>query len=220
MTLHQADSPIAAARPEPGPGSDEPRAQPLRFDLPDADVVLYENFFEPREADELLRVLDATIEWRQESIRLYGKTFDLPRLTAWYGDCAKTYSWSGLTLRPRRWSAELLRIRQRVEQAAQTHFSSVLLNLYRGGRDGVEWHSDDEKELGLNPVIASLSFGATRLFQMRHATRVDLPRVDLLLAHGSLLLMRGPTQHHWRHRIPKTTRDVGRRINLTFRRIG
>lgn len=198
----------------------EAQAAPVRFDLPDAQVLLYENFFDRLEADALFEALDATIEWRQESIRLYGKSINLPRLTAWYGEPGTTYSYSGIAMQPLRWTAELLRVRQCIEQAAETRFSNVLLNLYRSGQDSVAWHSDDEKALGRNPVIGSVSFGQTRVFQMRHSTRRELARFDIALAHGSLLLMRGPTQHHWQHRIAKTDEPVGRRINLTFRSIG
>lgn len=188
----------------------------LSLEMPDADVLLYPEFFPSLEADALFADLFTGIAWKQDTIRLYGKTIPQPRLTAWYGEEGKTYTYSGITMTPHPWTASLQQIKQRIEAVAEVSFNSVLLNLYRDGRDSVAWHSDDEPELGLNPVIASVSLGAVRRFQFKHKHDTDL-RTGVELTHGSLLLMRGPTQHFWKHQIPKSTRPYGARINLTFR---
>jgi alkylated DNA repair dioxygenase AlkB len=185
--------------------------------LPDAEVTLYHDFFTPAESAELFDELRSAIAWGQRELKVYGKVYLEPRLTAWYGEEGKSYSYSGLTLAPLPWTPVLLRIKERVDAAAGVRFNSVLLNFYRDGNDGVGWHQDNEPELGENPVIASVSFGATRRFQMQHRRRKDTPRVELDLAGGSLLLMSGTTQHYWRHQAPKTAKPVGPRINLTFR---
>jgi alkylated DNA repair dioxygenase AlkB len=191
--------------------------KPLVYALPDAEVTLHPAFFPLAESDDFFARLRQETVWGQGRITLWGKTYDEPRLTAWYGDEGKSYSYSGLTLHPQPWTPLLLEIKARVDTAAQTVFNSVLLNLYRDGRDSNGWHQDNEPELGVNPVIASVSFGAVRRFQMRHKFRQDLERLDLDLPHGSLLLMTGATQHYWQHQIPKTAKPVGARINLTFR---
>ncbi|MGZ4044594.1 MAG: alpha-ketoglutarate-dependent dioxygenase AlkB family protein, partial [Bacteroidia bacterium] len=147
----------------------------------------------------------------------YGKMIDLPRLTAWYGENDKPYKYSGIPMNPHPWTSDLLRIKEKIEKEAGTEFSSVLLNLYRKGQDSVNWHSDDEKELGTNPVIGSVSFGETRVFQLKHKYDTKLKKIDIPLTHGSFLLMKGTTQHYWQHQIPKTTREIKPRINLTFR---
>jgi alkylated DNA repair dioxygenase AlkB len=187
------------------------------FALPDADLVLYPQFFSPAESDALFTELHRVTPWGQGHITLYGQRHAEPRLTAWYGDAGKRYSYSGLTLEPLPWTPLLLGIKARVNVAAQTEFNSVLLNLYRNGRDSNGWHQDNESELGHNPIIASISLGAVRRFQLRHKTRKDVPKLELDLPHGSLLVMAGPTQHHWQHQIPKTAKPVAERINLTFR---
>lgn len=185
--------------------------------LPDADVTYYPEFLPPAKSDQLYSELLNNTQWGQGRIKLYGKLYPEPRLTAWHGDDGMIYSYSGLTLHPLPWTETLLEIKARVEAAAGVEFNSVLLNLYRDGRDSNGWHQDNEPELGRNPVIASVSFGATRRFQMRHKLRKDLPRLDVDLDHGSLLLMSGETQHFWQHQISKTSKPVGQRINLTFR---
>jgi alkylated DNA repair dioxygenase AlkB len=173
-------------------------------------------FFTPDDSHLLLKRLRNEIEWTQESIRVPGKMVPLPRLTAWYGDEGTVYRWSGITQHPLPWTSLLKKIKQAVEDAAQTTFNSVLLNQYRDGQDSVSWHSDDEPELG--PVIASVSFGAVRQFQFK---RIDDPkqRLSIDLPDGSLLIMQGTTQQFWRHRIPKTTVPQTTRSNLTFRTI-
>lgn len=186
------------------------------LDLPDGDVVFYPAFFSRADADRLFHELQESTAWRQESIKLYGKPVDLPRLTAWYGDEGTGYTYSGIANVPLAWTPVLLEVKRAVESPCEVVFNSVLLNRYRSGKDSVAWHSDDEKEFGENPVIASVSFGDTRTFQFRHKKRKER-KASVELTHGSLLIMRGSTQHNWLHQIPKTTREVGERINLTFR---
>jgi len=192
-----------------------------RIELPDADVVLFPAFFSAAESDLLLDALTQKIAWKQEKVSMFGRTLDVPRLTAWYWEEGITYSYSGITHRALAWSADLLEIKARLERIASTPsssitFNSVLLNRYRDGSDSVSWHSDDERALGTNPVIASVSFGQPRRFQFKHKHDSQL-RATVELTHGSLLLMRGATQHHWMHQIPKSKQRLGERINLTYR---
>ena len=190
--------------------------QGQNLEMPDAAVTFYSGFMPEQEADACFEALAAQTVWKQETIKLYGKVLDIPRLTAWYGDAGKTYTYSGITVTPEPWTPELLHIRVRVEAIAGVAFNSVLLNYYRDQRDSVSWHSDDEPELGTNPIIASVSFGAKRPFQLKHRTDPKL-RTSVELTHGSLLLMYGTTQHYWKHQIPKSTKTHEPRINLTFR---
>jgi alkylated DNA repair dioxygenase AlkB len=140
----------------------------------------------------------------------------IPRLTAWYGDQGKSYTYSGIEQHPEHWHPTLKLIKSKIEQIAQISFNSVLINLYRNGKDSVSWHSDDEPELGENPIIASVSFGATRRFYLRHKHSKN-HKIDIDLASGSFLLMQGETQHFWQHQIAKTAKEIQPRINLTFR---
>jgi alkylated DNA repair dioxygenase AlkB len=192
--------------------------EPLRLDLPDADVCLWPQALPPDEADAQFSALRSRIDWRQEDILIFGERRRVPRLVAWHGDPGTTYTYSGTLHEPLPWTAELQSIRARVEALTGYRYNSVLLNLYRDGRDGMGWHSDDERELGRDPVIASVSLGAPRRFCLRHRRHRSL-QSDLLLPHGSLLCMGGATQHHWEHAVPKTRRPVGERVNLTFRRL-
>jgi len=184
--------------------------------IPDAEVFLYPTLLSYHEADQLFDTLKKNIIWEKQKIKLYGEVHDVPRLTAWYGDPNKSYIYSGIKLNTNPWNAVLLKIREKIEKISKIKFNSVLLNLYRSGSDSVSWHSDDEPELGRNPVIGSLSLGETRQFQMKHKFNRDLKQ-KILLQHGSFLLMRGKTQHHWLHQIPKRKNLKGERINLTFR---
>lgn len=165
-------------------------------------------------AEVFARLLEET-PWREESVVVYGKRHLQPRLTAWYGDASYTYS--GLRLEPLPWTALLLELRAAVEAVCGQRFNSVLLNRYRNGRDSMGMHSDDEPELGSEPVIASLSYGATRTFILRH--KRNKQTVRLALEEGTLLLMSGQLQRHWLHGINKSARPLGERINLTFRYI-
>lgn len=184
--------------------------------MPDAEVYLDPAFFNSEEADALLTDLTANIAWEQKAIQFMGKQVMQPRLVAWYGDEGKSYTYSGQTMHPLEWTPTLFNMKARLDAAAQVTFNSVLLNLYRYGQDSMGWHSDDEPELGTNPVIASVSLGATRTFQFKHKQNPDL-KLSIELTHGSLLLMRGATQHFWKHQVPKTKKPLSPRINLTFR---
>ena len=186
------------------------------IEIPDAEVFLYPTLLSCHEADQLFDTLKNNIIWEKQKIKLYGEVHDVPRLTAWYGDPNKSYIYSGIKLNTNPWNAVLLKIREKIEKISKIKFNSVLLNLYRSGSDSVSWHSDDEPELGRNPVIGSLSLGETRQFQMKHKFNRDLKQ-KILLQHGSFLLMRGKTQHYWLHQIPKRKNLKGERINLTFR---
>lgn len=179
--------------------------------------LFYPNFFSVSESDFFLRQLRADIDWKQESMNMYGKQVNFPRLTAWYGDNDRPYSFSGITLFPNNWTEELITIKERIEPLSRIRFNSVLLNLYRNGNDSISWHTDAEKELGENPIIASVNFGATRKFQLRHIKTKE--KLEIELTHGSLLVMQGELQHFWQHQVPKTTQNVSERINLTFRMI-
>ncbi|MDX2216845.1 MAG: alpha-ketoglutarate-dependent dioxygenase AlkB [Oculatellaceae cyanobacterium bins.114] len=187
--------------------------------LPDADLVLYPTLFGARESDRWLAELTQTIDWQQDWITMFGRSLPLPRLTAWYGDPGKCYTYSGITMAPKPWTESLLALKAQVDGVSGVTFNSVLLNLYRNGNDSMGWHSDDEPELGQNPVIGSLSFGETRRFGLRHKSQKEL-RHSLELTSGSFLLMQGTTQHCWQHQISKTKRTITPRINLTFRVIG
>jgi alkylated DNA repair dioxygenase AlkB len=187
-----------------------------RLPMPDAKVTFYQNFFDFQESDEMFQILLNEINWRQDRMKLYGKEIDLPRKTAWYGDQNKSYTFSGIHLDPEPWTPTLMQVKQRIEEVAEVEFNSVLLNLYRHGNDGISWHTDAEPELGENPVIGSVSFGGARRFMFRHRQDPDL-KAEVELTHGSFLLMAGETQHFWQHQIPKTSRKVEPRINMTFR---
>lgn len=183
--------------------------------IPNGELLFYPDFFTPSECNQFFHSLRTTVEWKQEAMRLYGKTVNFPRLTAWYGDSDKLYSFSGITLHPNNWTDELLGIKHKLESTTTVNFNSVLLNLYRNGNDSISWHSDNEKELGRNPVIGSVNFGQKRTFQLRHIHTKE--KLEIELDNGSILLMNGETQHFWQHQVPKTTKDIGERINLTFR---
>ncbi|MEW6735098.1 MAG: alpha-ketoglutarate-dependent dioxygenase AlkB [Acidobacteriota bacterium] len=189
----------------------------IRLPMPDADVTYYPHFFTDRESDLFFQELLDTIDWQHEKIRLFNKEILQPRLTAWYGDIGKAYTYSGITMQPHLWTPTLLTIKEKIETFTNANFNSVLLNLYRDGKDSVAWHSDDEPELRTNPIIASVSLGSERVFQLRHKLNKNLARISFPLAKGSLLIMQGTTQHYWQHQIPKTAKAVQPRINLTFR---
>ena len=184
----------------------------------DGEVFFFPAFFCESESDHYYKALIQQIAWKQEPIIIFGKEVMQPRLTAWYGDEGKSYRYSGITMQPEHWTEALLDIKQRIEIIAGVSFNSALLNLYRDGKDSMGWHRDNEKELGTNPVIGSVSFGASRNFKLRHYTN-KAQTVSVNLSHGSFLLMQGQTQHCWMHSIPKTAKPLGPRINITFRNI-
>jgi len=188
-----------------------------RLPLADADLLLWPQLELDCDYDALLRQLIDDTEWRQEQISVYGKPYRQPRLSAWHGELS--YSYSGIRLEPLPWTPILRQLRRQVETLTGAEFNSVLLNYYRDGNDSMGMHSDDERELGNQPAIASLSLGETRDFVLKHRFRKDLKTFKLPLAAGSLLLMQGDTQQYWRHGINKLRRPCGARINLTFRKI-
>ena len=182
----------------------------------DGEAIYYPSICTSTAAQTYLVALQKEIAWQQDQIRMFGKSIDLPRLTAWYGDAGKSYTYSGISMQARPWNHTLLSIKNAVEQYCSLSFNSVLLNLYRNERDSMSWHSDDEPELGIEPTIASISFGAIRKFHLKHKSKAISP-IRLDLENGSLLIMKGKLQEHWKHQIPKSSRPKGPRINLTFR---
>lgn len=182
------------------------------------DILYISGFLPSADADRLMSGLMNSIAWEQKYIRMFGRQLPMPRLTAWYGDPGAVYIYSGLTESPLHWTDELQEMRDRLYDSLGESFNSVLLNLYRTGEDSMGWHSDDERELGPEPVIASISLGAERRFDLMHRTLAH-ERRSYMLPHGSLLVMRGNTQSYWRHRLPKSPRIKEPRVNLTFRTI-
>src|SRR5437764_14453253 len=193
--------------------SDSATLQPIP--LEDGDLAWLPQLPFPLSNAEVLARLIAETPWRADTIVVYGKRYLQPRLTAWYGEASYTYS--GLTLDPLPLTPLLEQLRRTVEEVTGHRYNSVLLNHYRDGRDSMGMHSDDEPELGPDPVIASLSLGATRSFLLRHKTKKIGQKIEL--TDGSLLLMRGCTQHNWLHGINKTVKFTESRVNLTFRYI-
>jgi alkylated DNA repair dioxygenase AlkB len=190
-----------------------------KLPMVDADISLCQQVELGQPYDELLHELIDNIAWRQEEVTIFGKTHLQPRLSAWYGDKELNYCYSGIIMQPRPWSQTLLNLKARVESLAGQEFNSVLLNYYRDHRDGMGMHSDDESELGKQPVIASLSLGEERTLVLRHKYRKDLNTIKLPLPSGSLLVMKGATQSYWKHGINKQKQPCGPRLNLTFRNI-
>jgi len=188
-----------------------------RLDLPGAELLFWPRIDLGIDDRILMQRLIEDCDWRQERITVYGKPYLQPRLSAWYGDLS--YRYSGIRLEARGWTPLLLRLKRRVEALTGIGFNSLLLNYYRDGMDGMGMHSDDEPELGERPAIASLSLGETRELVLQHRHRRDLGTLKLPLPSSSLLLMRGDTQHNWRHGIRKSRRIRDARLNLTFRRI-
>jgi alkylated DNA repair dioxygenase AlkB len=193
------------------------RGQGEQISLPGADLLFFAATDLGTAHDALFEQLSEVIAWREESIQLFGKRYLQPRLLAWYGDSEASYRYSGIRHEPLPWIPVLDELRQRVEALSGARFNSVLANLYRNERDSMGLHADDEPELGRRPTIASLSLGEERVFRLKHRSRKDLAPLRLTLPSGSLLVMRGETQQHWKHEIPKQTRPCGPRINLTFR---
>ncbi len=194
---------------------------PESFRLPDGRLDWIPAFLPSEVADRCFCELIDHAPWKREQVIMYGRRVAVPRLTAWFGDPRATYTYSGITMAPEPWTPLLLEIKSLVEpKSLGTIFNSVLLNLYRDGNDSVAWHSDDEPELGRNPVIASVSLGQARTFRLRHKLDETIPPVEIELTHGSLLVMSGALQHFWKHQLPKRrSPNLGPRINLTFRMI-
>jgi alkylated DNA repair dioxygenase AlkB len=188
------------------------------YGMKDASLTFDPIFMDNKQADYYYEHLLAQVRWEQYHIKMFGKTLPQPRLTAWYGENGAAYSYSGIQLIPLPFTAELLSLKNSIEAYTKHEFNSVLLNLYRNQQDSMGWHSDDEKELGDFPFIASLSLGSSRIFQLKH--KVDkLLKGKIELSHGSLLCMGGPMQSFWQHAVPKSNIPCGPRINLTFRQI-
>lgn len=185
--------------------------------LHDGELIYLRDFLYPTEALNCFSRLSIELDWQEEVATIVGRCVTIPRLVCWYGDEGAVYQYSGLTHYPHTWTDTLLILKHSIEQTCNHGFNSVLGNLYRDGQDSMGWHADQEKVLGVNPYIASLSLGAERLFKLRHIKTGET--VDINLGNGSLLLMGGSIQHYWRHCIPKTRQPKSARINLTFRNI-
>lgn len=183
----------------------------------DGGLYLLRGFFKTIEADFLFDTLLSSIPWKQEKIFIYGRWTKVPRLMSWHGDNGSYYLYSGVNHPPLPWTQPLLSIKQKIESFYHCSFNSVMANLYRTGSDSMGCHADNETELGLNPLIASLSLGEERLLKFRHNKSKAV--VDIFLSHGDLLLMTDEIQSHWRHELPKTKKTKKARINLTFRKI-
>lgn len=177
----------------------------------------FPSFLSQSQAYEFFETFQQSLQWRQDDIKVYGRQVKIPRLQAWYGDDELSYTYSGLTMKALPWTKALEAIKTQVEQATGYQFNACLANLYRDGNDTVGWHSDDEPELGEQPVIASVSLGAERDFQMKHKSSSE--KLTIPLKSGSLLTMSGETQNAWQHCLPRTKRVKSPRINLTFRRV-
>jgi len=186
--------------------------------IPDAMVQYDGDFYAFAKAEQLFNTLLEEIPWRQNKITVFGKTYDEPRLTQLYGDNQMEYSYSGITFNALEWSPTVRSIKEDIERATGHNFNICLINLYRDGSDSNGWHADNEKELGINPVIASISLGQERFFHLRHNDNKEW-RYKFPLENGSLLLMAGETQHTHKHQIAKTKRSIQPRINLTFRKV-
>lgn len=178
----------------------------------------FPNFFSEGENNHYLQLLTSTINWKHEHITLFGKEVLQPRLTALYGDKGISYTYSHREMEANVWTSELSILKQMLEKFCDSEFNCVLLNYYRNGNDSMGWHRDNEKSLGVNPTIASLSFGAERLFEFRNYSNKK-EKVKITLANGSLLIMKNKTQELYEHQVPKTKKNLETRINLTFRKI-
>tara|TARA_Y100001970_G_scaffold62336_1_gene79656 strand:+ start:10371 stop:10949 length:579 start_codon:yes stop_codon:yes gene_type:complete len=187
-------------------------------DFPNLKIQYFENVFDDTESFFFFNQLKKEIYWKHEPIKIFGKKILQPRLTSFYSTNNKSYSYSGIKMKPNKFNETLNNIKEKVELLSNSSFNCVLLNLYRNGQDSNGWHSDNEKELGKNPTIASVSFGDERYFNMKHREKKSF-KLKLLLKNGSVFIMSGETQKYWLHQIPKTKKNVGPRINLTFRKI-
>lgn len=188
------------------------------FILPNAELIYVPDFFSKLQADNYFKTIKDQTNWQHDDITVFGKIYKQPRLTALFGNSNQTYSYSNITMHPKPFTSNLLDIKTKVEDFSDEKFNTLLVNLYRDGNDSNGWHADNEKELGTNPVIASVSFGEKRPFHFKHRLLKN-ERHKLNLEHGSLLIMKGEMQHYWLHQIAKTKRQIQPRINLTFRRL-
>ena len=189
---------------------------PINLDLEDADVTYIPNFFSKIDSDSYFDILLHEIDWKQDNITVFSKTYLQPRLTAFFANNNTPYKYSNIIMQPSSFNQSLLKIKKHIEKHENIKFTSCLANLYRHGQDSNGWHADNEKELGDTPIIVSVSFGANRIFQLKHKHKKHL-KTKIVLQHGSLLVMKGKTQENWLHQIPKTKKNIRERINLTFR---
>lgn len=175
------------------------------------------HFFQSNQADQHYKKLLSDLNWQSGAIKIFGKIHPIPRKQVLFADEGHTYGYSGKELTVENWNQTVFFIKKRIEDASGFEFNACLANLYRNGQDSNGWHADNERELGKNPVIASVSLGETRKFQLKH--QITKQRIDIPLKHGSLLIMGGEMQHFWKHQIPKTKKVVEPRVNLTFRKL-
>lgn len=189
------------------------------IDLPDAELCFYPQAFSAAEADQHFESLRSATPWRHDQMLIHGKRIPLPRLQAWYADDDVALKYSGMRIAPLAMTDDINAIRDRVRDATGLTFNGVLVTLYRDGNDSVGWHSDDEAEFGVDPIIGSVSLGETRDFVLKHRHRSELPPVKCALTHGSLLVMGRGSQTHWAHQLPKRKRIARARINLTLRNV-
>jgi len=190
----------------------------IEIEIEDGQVIYYESFFEPDEADKLFKKFRDEIDWKQDHINMFGNEIPLPRKTAWYGDQGKSYIYSGIKNEPSEWTNTLLDVKERVESKCDNSFNSLLMNKYKDGKDKLSWHADDEPELDPTCSIASISFGSERDFAIKHKTKTEQKK-KFPLHHGSLLIMKPPMQQFWLHQVPPRPNINQVRINLTFRYI-
>ena len=183
----------------------------------DGMVFYFGKILKTTEADYYFEQLRKNIEWRNDSLMIFGKNITTKRKVAWYGEKAFEYTYSKTTKAALVFTPELFTLKKLVEAKSGETFNSCLLNLYHSGEEGMGWHSDAEKDLKPNSVIASLSLGAERKFVLKH--KINKDKVEILLENGSLLIMGGSTQKYWLHRLPPTKKIIQPRINLTFRNI-
>ena len=195
-----------------------PKKKVWRPKLIGASITYYPNFWTESECGFYFNDLMKSISWKSDKIKVFGKLYNQPRLTSLHSDNTNPYSYSGIKMFPSKMNESLKKIRQKIRMVCNEEFSSVLINLYRDGNDSNGWHADDEKELGVNPTIASVSLGEERYFQMKHKN-LKIEPIKFKLKNGSLLIMSGTTQTEWYHKIPKTSKKISSRINLTFRKI-
>lgn len=195
--------------------SDPEQKQPELLPMSDGKVTFMRDFLTIKQSNQYFSILSTSLAWQQDTIKMYGKEVKIPRLHGWYGEKEAAYAYSGITLQPKSWTTELLELKSKCEALAEVKFNSVLVNYYRDGQDSMGWHSDNESELGQQPVIASVSLGQARDFDFRHIKTKQ--KIRLTLTSGSLLIMAGNTQTFWQHAVPKRTASMSGRINLTFR---
>lgn len=190
----------------------------IDLSLGTAKLLIWEDFLNQTDADNWFEHFYSTVQWRSEQVKVFGKVYDQPRLTALYADEERSYTYAGLTLEAFSFNEKMKQLKSDIEDVTRHRYNSCLFNLYRNEKDSNGWHADDEPELGSQPVIASLSLGATRRFHIKHKRDKTLKRT-IDLTHGSLLLMAGASQKDFKHQLPKTQSPKAPRINLTFRYI-